>query len=97
MLIFVSWLFYGLSAAGVFILRYKMPDKFRPYKVWGYPIIPGIFVLFTIFFLGFTLASDIQLFISGKTAIINSLLGLLLTALGIPLYWYFKTRNKSNQ
>jgi APA family basic amino acid/polyamine antiporter len=89
MLIFVSWLFYGLSAAGVFILRYKMPNAQRPYKVWGYPIVPGVFVLFTVFFLGMTLASDIRLFIEGKTVIINSLFGLLLTALGIPLYWYF--------
>jgi basic amino acid/polyamine antiporter, APA family len=36
MLIFMSWLFYGLSAAGVFVLRYKMPTANRPYKVWGY-------------------------------------------------------------
>jgi APA family basic amino acid/polyamine antiporter len=97
MLIFVSWLFYGLSAAGVFILRYKMPNKPRPYSVWGYPVIPGIFVLFTVFFLGVTLASDIQLFVSGKREIINSLLGLLLTALGIPLYWYFTGKNKKEK
>ena len=90
MLIFVSWLFYGLSAAGIFVLRKKLPHAERPYKVWGYPFVPGVFVAFTAFFLIATLISDIQLYISGKTEIINSLLGLLLTALGIPLYWYFK-------
>jgi APA family basic amino acid/polyamine antiporter len=92
MLIFVSWLFYGMSAAGIFILRKKMPSAPRPYKVWGYPIIPAIFVVFTVFFLIATLVNDIQLFASGKTTVINSVLGLLLTALGIPLYWYFKRK-----
>jgi APA family basic amino acid/polyamine antiporter len=93
MLIFVSWVFYGMSALGIFILRYKMPLAERPYKVWGYPFIPGIFVAFTFFFLVATLVNDIRLFSEGKSDIINSLLGLLLTALGIPLYWYFKKRN----
>ena len=90
MLIFVSWLFYGLSAAGIFVLRRKLPHAERPYRVWGYPIVPAVFVVFTAFFLIATLISDIQLYASGKTQMINSLLGLLLTALGIPLYWYFR-------
>jgi basic amino acid/polyamine antiporter, APA family len=92
MLIFVSWFFYGMSALGVFVLRRKMPDRERPYKVWGYPFVPAIFVAFTFFFLAVTLASDIYLYQAGKSMLINSLLGLLLTALGVPLYWYFKSR-----
>jgi APA family basic amino acid/polyamine antiporter len=92
MLIFVSWLFYGLSAAGVFVLRVKMSSTPRPYRVWGYPFVPAIFVLFTVFFLSMTLYTDIKLFVEGKSVIINSLFGLLLTALGIPLYWYFSKR-----
>jgi APA family basic amino acid/polyamine antiporter len=92
MLIFVSWLFYGLSAAGVFVLRVKMSSTPRPYRVWGYPFVPAIFVLFTVFFLSITLYTDIRLFLEGKSVIINSLFGLLLTALGIPLYWYFSKR-----
>ncbi|MFZ6013631.1 MAG: APC family permease, partial [Bacteroidota bacterium] len=97
MLIFVSWLFYGMSAAGVFILRKKLPSADRPYKVWGYPLVPGVFVLFTLFFLVATLVSDINLYVSGKSAIINSLFGLLLTVLGVPLYWYFKKKYGSHQ
>jgi basic amino acid/polyamine antiporter, APA family len=93
MLIFVSWLFYGMSALGVFVLRRKMPDRERPYKVWGYPFVPAIFVGFTFVFLAATLANDIYLYASGQTMMINSLLGLLLTALGIPFYWYFKNRS----
>jgi APA family basic amino acid/polyamine antiporter len=92
MLIFVSWFFYGMSALGVFVLRRKMPDRQRPYKVWGYPVVPAIFVFFTFFFLTATLVNDIYLYQSGKSVLINSLLGLLLTASGIPFYWYFKSR-----
>jgi basic amino acid/polyamine antiporter, APA family len=90
MLIFISWLFYGMSALGIFVLRRKLPHAERPYKVWGYPVVPAIFVAFTLFFLVATLVNDIRLYSAGKTEIINSLLGLLLTALGIPLYWYFR-------
>lgn len=93
MLIFVTWLFYGMSALGIFILRRKMPDAQRPYRVWGYPVVPAVFVLFTFFFLVATLANDIRLFSEGKTDVVNSLLGLLLTAPGVPLYWYFRKKS----
>jgi APA family basic amino acid/polyamine antiporter len=89
MLVFVSWLFYGLSAAGVFVLRKTMPHATRPYKVWGYPYLPAAFVLFTAFFVASTLVVDIQNYVGGKTTLINSLFGLLLTAMGVPLYFYF--------
>jgi APA family basic amino acid/polyamine antiporter len=90
MLIFVSWFFYGMSALGIFVLRRKMPERERPYRVWGYPFVPAIFVAFTFFFLVATLISDIQLFASGKSTLINSLLGVLLTVMGVPVYWYFR-------
>lgn len=96
MLIFVSWLFYGLSAAGIFILRRKMPDAERPYRVWGYPIVPAVFVTFTIIFLILTFTNDIMNYVSGKTVIINSLFGIFLTLLGLPLYWYFKKTNRTH-
>ena len=92
MLVFVSWLFYGLSAYGIFILRRKMPDAERPYKVWGYPFLPAGFILFSAFFLIITLYNDIQNYLNGKTALIHSLFGLLLTFLGVPLYFYFKKK-----
>ncbi|HQQ98858.1 MAG TPA: amino acid permease [Cyclobacteriaceae bacterium] len=90
MLVFVSWLFYGLSAAGIFILRFSMPLAPRPYKVWGYPVVPALFVLFTVFFLITTVYNDVSNYLNGHTPIINSLFGLLLTALGVPLYFYFR-------
>src|SRR4028118_875919 len=46
MIIFAVFIFYGATTLGVFILRRKMPDAPRPYKVWGYPVVPAIMVLF---------------------------------------------------
>jgi APA family basic amino acid/polyamine antiporter len=40
MLIFVSWIFYAAAAMGVIVLRRKLPDHERPYRVWGYPVVP---------------------------------------------------------
>ena len=48
MIIFAVFIFYGATSLGVFILRRKMPDAHRPYKVWGYPVVPAIFILFCI-------------------------------------------------
>lgn len=90
MLIFVSWLFYGLTTFGIFIMRRKMPDAPRPYRMGGYPFIPAAFVGFTLFFLIVTLYNDITNYQAGHSALINSLLGLVLTASGLPLYWYFR-------
>jgi APA family basic amino acid/polyamine antiporter len=90
MYIFMSWVFYGLTATGIFVLRRRMPDAERPYRVTGYPVIPLIFILFTLFYVGVTLFSDISNFQSGKTPVINSVFGLALTAVGAPLYWYFR-------
>jgi basic amino acid/polyamine antiporter, APA family len=86
MLIFVTWFFYGASAFGLFLLRFKMPDRQRPYRVWGYPIVPFIFVSFTAFFLIATLITDIQDYQAGKTNIIKSLLGIVITLLGLLFY-----------
>jgi APA family basic amino acid/polyamine antiporter len=82
MLIFVSWIFYGLGAYGVFVLRKKMPDAERPYKVIGYPVLPFIFVLFSAFFVIFSFKENIR----------NAVFGLLLVIIGIPLYFYFRKK-----
>jgi len=93
MLVFVTWFFYGMSALGVLILRFKMPDVDRPYKVWGYPVVPVLFVAFVAFYLGSTLYTDITQYLEGKTHLINSLLGLAITCVGIPVYYL--SRKKS--
>jgi basic amino acid/polyamine antiporter, APA family len=78
--IFASWLFYLLGALGVFILRKKMPDVERPYKVWGYPYTPALFILFAFLFLINSIVSDTQ----------NAMMGLVLIATGLPFYFFWK-------
>jgi APA family basic amino acid/polyamine antiporter len=97
MLIFVSWVFYALAAFSVFILRKKMPDSPRPYKVWGYPFTPVIFVLFASVYIVFTLYSDILNFKNGTAPIINSVMGLVWVAIGIPGYIYWTLKQKRTQ
>jgi len=95
MYIFIVWTFNIMLMVGLFILRKKIPDKERPYKVWGYPWMPVVVILFNAFYLVITLIDDISNYVSGKTPIMNSVFGLFVTALGIPLYYYFK-RKKMN-
>lgn len=94
MLIFVSWIFYAAGAFGVFVLRKKMPDAPRPYKVWGYPYVPAIFVLFALAFVVLTVYNDVVNYAEGRVEIINSLFGLLLVATGVPFYAYFRRKKK---
>jgi APA family basic amino acid/polyamine antiporter len=96
MVIFVSWGFYGIATLGVFLLRKKWADVERPYKVVGYPFVPLLFILFSILFLGFTLYSDIISYINGNSPLINSIMGILLVALGIPGYIYWNKKNNKS-
>lgn len=82
---FAAWLFYMLGAYGVIVLRKKMPDVKRPYKVWGYPYTPMIFVIFSFLFLLNTLISDYK----------NAAMGSLLILIGFPFYYWKIAKNKS--
>jgi len=95
MFVFVTWIAYGLGAAGIFMLRYKMPDMPRPYKIWGHPIITVLFIAFTAFYLVSTLYNDITNYMAGKQPVINSALGLLITGLGVPVFFYFRKKYKN--
>jgi basic amino acid/polyamine antiporter, APA family len=92
--IFIVWLFNLMLVAGVIILRKRMPGAERPYKVWGYPFVPIIVIVFNAFYLVMTLYNDINNYNAGKSATINSVIGLVLTAIGIPLYFYFRRKYK---
>jgi APA family basic amino acid/polyamine antiporter len=94
MFVFVTWVSYGVGAVGIFILRKKMPNQPRPYKIWGHPWVTILFILFTAFYLVITLTSDVINYLADRQPIINSLFGLLLTALGIPLFYYYRRRNR---
>jgi basic amino acid/polyamine antiporter, APA family len=74
--IFALWLFHGLNAGAVIVLRRKRPDLQRPYKVWGYPVVPLVFVLVTTWLLLNTLL----------TAPLQTAAGLGLMLLGLIFY-----------
>jgi basic amino acid/polyamine antiporter, APA family len=97
MYIFVVWLFNLMLVWGIFILRKKMPAAERPYKVWGYPWLPILVLMFTVFYLGITLYNDIHNYFIGKSPIMNSVFGIILTALGIPLFYYFKKKEAKSK
>ena len=79
-IIFASWIFYGMSAGAVIILRNKKPDMERPYKTPLYPWIPIIFILFAIFL---TINTIIE---APRDAAIGA--GIILA--GLPMYYYWK-------
>jgi APA family basic amino acid/polyamine antiporter len=81
-LLFASWIFYGLVASSVFVLRRKLPDAERPYKTLGYPLMPVVFVLVSTWLVINTL----------MTRRVESAVGLGLTAIGLPLYFYYRNR-----
>lgn len=87
MVIFAIFIFYGATAVGVFILRKKMPDAHRPYKVWGYPVVPAIFIVFCIGLL-------VNTFITQPR---EAIFGLLLMATGIPLFLWFKGKQTTGE
>lgn len=97
MYIFIVWAFNLMMMIGLFILRKKMPNKERPYKVWGYPWIPVLVILFNLFYLVITLVHDIQNYVEGKTKLMNSVFGIVVTAAGIPLYYYFRRKHKNRK
>lgn len=82
MLIFASFIFYGLCAYGVFILRKRNGGAPSTYRVPGYPVVPALFVLFCIALVGITLYNR-----PGEAGI-----GLLLIFTGVPFFYYWKDR-----
>jgi APA family basic amino acid/polyamine antiporter len=95
MFVFVTWVAYLFGAIGIFILRKKSPEASRPYKIWGYPFVVILFIAFSTFYLVVTIWNDVHNYITGKAPVINSLLGLAITALGVPLYYYYRKRYRS--
>jgi APA family basic amino acid/polyamine antiporter len=81
-LLFASWIFYGLVTSSVFVLRRKLPNLERPYRTLGYPLMPLVFVLVAVWLIVNTL----------RERPVESVTGLALIALGLPLYFYYRGR-----
>lgn len=77
---FSSLLFNVLTVVGLFVLRRRRPDVARPHRVWGYPLVPLLFVAVASFFLVCLPVADPR----------STGFGLLLTAAGVPAYLYWR-------
>jgi basic amino acid/polyamine antiporter, APA family len=97
MMVFISWIVYGMGAVGIFMLRKKMPTAERPYKIWMHPFVTLLFIAFAFCFLVITVYNDITNYMNDRQPVVNSLLGILITAIGVPLYFYFKRRRTDEQ
>lgn len=84
--IFAGWIFYGLAVVALFRMRKTEPDLPRPYRCWGYPWVPGLFVAGAL-----ALTFNIWLERPGRSSI-----GLLLILAGVPFYQYWSKRNKKS-
>jgi APA family basic amino acid/polyamine antiporter len=86
MISLVVLIFYTLTIAGIFILRKKRPDVERPYRAFGYPFLPIIYI-----FMGITFCTLLVVYKPDFTWP-----GLIITMLGIPLYYFAIRQRKSS-
>ena len=82
MLIFAAFFFYGATAFGVFVMRRREPHAERPYKVWGYPLVPALFVVFCVALI------IITCFTHPREAVIGTVLMLS----GVPFYFWWNRK-----
>jgi amino acid transporter len=71
------WPFYALTVAAVFVLRRTRPDLVRPYRVWGYPVVPAVFLLASVLMVANALITDPH----------NTGITFLIILAGVPVYW----------
>ena len=85
--IFSEWLFYMIAGSTIFVFRYREPNAPRPYRMWGYPLLPALFVALAAVLLCYTFWNERP----------NSFYGLLVILAGIPLFSYFSRRRRQSQ
>jgi APA family basic amino acid/polyamine antiporter len=85
--IFAEWLFYMISGSTVFIFRWRDPQAPRPYRMFGYPFVPALFIAVAAVLLYYTFRGDWP----------NSLYGLLVILAGIPVFCWFRSRRLMQQ
>jgi APA family basic amino acid/polyamine antiporter len=83
LVIFASWILYGMTAAAVLVLRRTRPELRRPYRTLGYPVVPILFVV----------ASLILVVSTALQRPRESAIGIGLIILGVPFYFYWKKRS----
>jgi APA family basic amino acid/polyamine antiporter len=83
--IFAEWLFYMIAGSTVFVFRVREPQAQRPYRMWGYPWVPVLFVVTSAFLLYYTFTENLR----------NSVAGVLVILAGIPVFAYFSRRRRA--
>jgi APA family basic amino acid/polyamine antiporter len=83
--IFAEWLFYMITASTIFVFRRREPNSPRPYRVWGYPVVPLLFVGASAVLLYYTFTDNLR----------YSGLGTLVILAGIPVYYVFSHQRRA--
>jgi APA family basic amino acid/polyamine antiporter len=82
--VFMDWLFLALAVTCVYILRRKYPDAPRPYKVWGYPVTPAVFIVL----------SAVVVINTFARAPLESTIGTAIVLSGAPAYMFWRRKNR---
>jgi basic amino acid/polyamine antiporter, APA family len=85
--IFAEWLFYMIAASTIFVFRKREPDTPRPYRTWGYPVVPVLFIAASAVLL-------YQAFADEQTRT-NSIAGTFVILAGMPVYFYFASKRRA--
>jgi basic amino acid/polyamine antiporter, APA family len=80
--IFAEWMFYMIAGSTVFVFRRREPHAERPYRVWGYPVVPAVFVLVSAALLYYTFTDNLKSSAGGCLAILA----------GVPVFYFFARR-----
>ena len=80
--LFIAWVIHALTVLGLIVLRRKHPEWERPYRVWGYPWAPLLFVAFAIWFVVTTLIARPE----------SSIAGIGIMAAGVPIYYFWRKK-----
>ena len=81
--IFAVLVFYVLTIGGLFVLRRTRPEAPRPYKAFGYPVLPALYIVMAVWICGVLLRYKPQ----------YTWPGLILVLLGVPVYWVWTRRS----
>ncbi len=85
--IFAEWLFYAVAASTIFVFRKREPNRPKPYRTVGYPIVPALFIG----------AAGVLLFYTFVDNLRNSIAGLVVILTGLPVFFYFANRRAGKQ
>jgi APA family basic amino acid/polyamine antiporter len=81
--IFAVLIFYVLTIGGLFVLRRKRPNADRPYRAWGYPVVPVLYIVTALIIMAILILYQTQ----------DTWPGLVIVLLGVPVYWAWSRRS----